>query len=101
MSSIKRRVAALRSARRSGQQPFCCVPECLAARSPCDDLVHGVANSPDGRWVAAAHTDQYGGPGAARDTVYRERLDRSKDGDRTRSRSCSSRRMPQSVVPEA
>jgi hypothetical protein len=23
------------------------------------------SNSPDGRWVAAAHTDQYGGPGTA------------------------------------
>lgn len=23
------------------------------------------SSSPDGRWVAAAHTDQYGGPGAA------------------------------------
>lgn len=23
------------------------------------------SRSPDGRWVAAAHTDQYGGPGAA------------------------------------
>jgi hypothetical protein len=30
------------------------------------------SRSPDGRWIAAAHTDQYGGPGAAGiiSTVY-------------------------------